>query len=55
MTHFLCLVYLSLAISIVVSVTATNDPSKMLRRSLRYFCFLVVGSIAAGWIMLLFS
>ena len=55
MTHFLCLIYLSFTISVVISVTATNDPSKMLRRSIRYFAFMAIGSIAVGWLMLFLS
>jgi len=50
-THFLCLIYLSFAISVVVSATATNDPSKMLRRAAKYFGVMVIGSIAVGWLM----
>ena len=55
MTHFLCLLYLSFAISIVVATTATNDPAKMLRRTMKYFGMMVVGSVAVGWLMFLLS
>jgi len=55
MIHFLCLVYLALAISVVTAATATNDPSKMIRRAAEYFGILVFGSIAIGWVMFLLS
>jgi len=55
MTHFLCLIYLSFAISTVVATTATNDPAKILKRAAKYFGLMTVGSIAVGWLMFLLS
>ena len=55
MIHFLCLIYLSFAISTVVAATATNDPAKMVRRAAKYFGVMVIGSIAVGWVMFIFS
>ncbi len=55
MTHFLCLIYLSFAISTVVATTATNDPAKIFKRAAKYFGMMAVGSIAVGWLMFLLS
>lgn len=55
MIHFLCLVYLSFAISTVVAATASNDLSKIIRRAAKYFGVMVLGSIAVGWVMFTFS
>ncbi|MCD6328364.1 hypothetical protein J7M28_12555 [bacterium] len=51
MIHFLCLFYLSLAISIVVSATGTNDRVKIVKNASKYFAALFLGSIVVGWMM----
>lgn len=51
MNHFVMLVFLSLAIAVVFTLISKETTEERVRYFLTLMLYMVVGSLAAGWVM----